>query len=60
MRELQDDPFYELLRNYPRCVVDVLLLEDGASCRGLQCHREVLLFAIRQRIVRDLAGRHAD
>ena len=60
MRDLQDDPFYELLRSYPRCVVDVLLLEDDASYRGLQSHREVLLFAMLKLIERDLAERHAD
>lgn len=60
MRELQKDPFYELLQRYPRCIIDYCLIEDDASYRGLRSHREVLLFAMLCVIERDLAQRHAD
>lgn len=28
MRELLNDPFYELIKDYPRCIIDDCLIED--------------------------------
>lgn len=46
MRELINDPFYEVIKNYDRCVIDYCLVEDDAPYQGLKSHRDALEFAI--------------
>lgn len=46
MRELLDDPFYDLLRRYPDCLVDYVLLRPDRRYRGVPSHREALAFAM--------------
>ena len=55
MRELTQDPFYELLREeYDRCVIDYCLLDDDFPYRGMRSHREAVLFAMLKMIERYL------
>jgi|GEM_PF-331557 len=38
-----DDPFYELIAQYPACVVDYCIVSsDKPSCRGFEAHRRAL------------------
>ena len=56
MRELVQDPFYELMsRDYDRCVIDYCLVAPDAPYRGIRSHREAVLFAMLKHIERYLA-----
>ena len=56
MRELTQDPFYELIGNeYSRCVIDYCLVESEFPYRGIRSHREAVLFAMLKIIERYLA-----
>lgn len=46
MRELLNDPFYELMRDYPRCIIDYCLIEDDMPHQGKRSHRDAVLFAM--------------
>ncbi len=57
MRELTDDPFYGVVRRYDRCVIDYCLMEDDAPHRGLQSHRDAVLFAMRRAVERSIENK---
>ena len=48
MKELKDDPFYEVLSKYDRCVIAYRLLKGGAPHRGLPSHREAVESAMQR------------
>lgn len=54
MRELVGDPFYAVLREYDRCVIDYCLLSDEMSYRGLLSHERAILYAMLKVIERYL------
>ena len=50
MRELTQDPFYELIgKEYDRCVIDYCLVESEFPYRGMQSHRETLQISAPQK-----------
>ena len=56
MRELTQDPFYELIaKEYDRCVIDYCLVQSEFSYRGMHSHRNAVLFAMLKIIERYLA-----
>ena len=56
MRELTQDPFYELIgKEYSRCVIDYRLVAPDFPYRGIRSHREAVLFAMLKEIERYLA-----
>ena len=52
MRELRNDPFYELIRQYDRCVIDYCLIEDDTPYHGYRSHKDAILFAMLKVIER--------
>ncbi len=46
MRELINDPFYKLIEEYDRCVIDYCLIGDDIPYRGLRSHKDAILFAM--------------
>ena len=52
MRELINDPFYELMEEYDRCVIDYCLIEDDAPYQGYRSHKDAVLFAMLKEIER--------
>ena len=47
MRELTQDPFYELINEqYSRCIIDYCLIAPDMPYRGIRSHREAVLFAM--------------
>ena len=52
MRELLNDPFYELIKKYDRCVIDYCLIEDDAPYQGYRSHKDILQFAMFKMIER--------
>ena len=48
MRELINDPFYELIEKYDRCIIDYCLIEDDAPYQGFRSHEGVVLFAMQK------------
>ena len=46
MRELINDPFYEQIKAYERCVIDYCLIEDDIPHQGYRSHKDALLFAM--------------
>ena len=52
MRELVKDPFYELIKNYPRCIIDYCLIEDDTAHQGYRSHKDAVLFAMLKVIER--------
>ncbi len=57
MRELLDDPFYDVLRQYERCVIAYCLMEDDTPHNGLQSHRASLLFAMLKAVDRRIENK---
>ena len=53
MRELINDPFYELIEKYDRCIVDYCLIEDDMPYQGYCSHKDAVLFAMLKVIERD-------
>ncbi len=53
MRELINDPFYELIEKYDRCIVEYCLIEDDAPYQGYCSHKDAVLFAMFKVIERD-------
>ena len=47
MREIKNDPFYEIIKEYDKCVIDYCLLEDDAPYAGYISHKNAVLYAIR-------------
>ena len=55
MRELTQDPFYELIgKEYDRCVIDYCLVQSEFPYRGMRSHREAVPFAMMKVIERYL------
>ena len=54
MRELIEDPFYELIKTYHRCIIDYCLIVDDAPHQGYCSHKYAVLFAMLKVIERDL------
>ena len=54
MRELINDPFYELIKKYDRCIIDYCLIEDDTPYRGYRSHKDAILFAMLKVIERDI------
>ena len=55
MRELTQDPFYELIgKEYDRCVIDYCLVESEFPYSGMESHREAVLFAMTKVVERCL------
>ena len=46
MRELINDPFYELIEKYDRCIIDYCLIEDDTPHQGYRSHKDAVLFAM--------------
>lgn len=56
MRELINDPFYELMKQYDRCIIDYCLIEDDTPHQGYRSHKDAVLFAMLKVIERDIAA----
>ena len=54
LRELVNDPFYELIKKYDGCVIDYCLIEDDTPHRGRRSHSAAVLFAMLKVIERDI------
>lgn len=52
MRELVNDPFYTLIKDYPDCVVEYCLIEDDTPDQGYRSHKDAILFAMLKMIER--------
>ncbi len=52
MRELINDPFYELIEKYDRCIIDYCLIEDHTPHQGYRSHKDAVLFAMLKVIER--------
>jgi len=48
MRELTKDPFYKLIKDYDRCIIDYCLIEDDTPYQGYLSHRDAVLFAMHK------------
>lgn len=46
MRELINDPFYEIIKEYDSCVVDYCIIEDDTPHQGMRSHKDAVLFAM--------------
>jgi len=54
MRELTKDPFYKLIKDYKRCIIDYCLMEDDTPYQGYQSHKDAVLFAMHKVIERNI------
>ena len=52
MRELINDPFYQLIEKYDRCIIDYCLIEDDTPHQGYRSHKDAVLFAMLKVIER--------
>ncbi|MBO4868439.1 MAG: hypothetical protein J5585_01870 [Clostridia bacterium] len=52
MRELINDPFYKLIKEYDDCVIDYCLIEDDTPYQGKRSHKDAILFAMLKVIER--------
>lgn len=52
MRELVNDPFYELIEKYKNCIIDYCLIEDDTPHQGKRSHKDAVLFAMLKVIER--------
>ena len=57
MRELLNDPFYELIGKYDRCIIDYCLIEDDVPHQGKRSHKDAILFAMLKVMERDIDDR---
>lgn len=55
MRELRNDPFYELIKEYKGCIIDYCLIEDDTPHQGYRSHKDAILFAMCKVIERYIA-----
>lgn len=46
MRELINDPFYEYIKAYKRCIIDYCLIENDILHQGYRSHKDAILFAM--------------
>ena len=54
MRELLNDPFYEMIEKYDRCIIDYCLIADDTPHQGYRSHKDAILFAMLKVIERDI------
>ena len=52
MRELVNDPFYELIKQYDRCIIDYCIIKDDTPHQGYRSHKDAVLFAMCKMIER--------
>lgn len=52
MRELANDPFYNLIEEYNRCIIDYCLVSDDVAYQGYESHKAALAYAMRRVIER--------
>ena len=57
MRELLNDPFYEVIGKYDRCIIDYCLIEDDMPHQGKRSHKDAILFAMLKVMERDIDDR---
>ena len=60
MRELLNDPFYELIEHYPRCGIDYCLIESNTPYQGFPSHKDAVQFAALKVIERDIEEQQAE
>ena len=53
MRELINDPFYELIEKYDRCIIDYCLIEDDKPYQGKSSHKDAIQFTMLKVLERD-------
>ena len=46
MHELINDPFYELIEKYDRCIIDYCLIEDDTPYQGYCSHKDAISFSM--------------
>lgn len=59
MYELLTDPFYEIIKQYDRCVIEYCLMKDDAPYRKMLSHREAVLFAMLRLVDQSLEDKRA-
>ena len=52
MREMVEDPFYQLIGNYKNCIIDYCLIADDTPYQGKRSHKDAILFAMLKVIER--------
>ncbi len=52
MRELVNDPFYELIKGYGNCIIDYCIIGDDTPYQGYRSHKDAVLFAMLKVIER--------
>ena len=53
MLELINDPFYKLIEEYDRCVIDYCIMDDDMLYQGYPSHKDASRFAMQKVIERD-------
>ncbi len=54
MRELINDPFYEMIKEYDDLVIEYCLIEDDIPDQGYRSHKDAVLFALLKAIERNI------
>ena len=54
MRELINDPFYEMIKEYDDLVIEYCLIEDDIPNQGYRSHKDAVLFALLKAIERNI------
>ncbi len=52
MRELVNDPFYELIKGYGNCIIDYCIIGDDTPYQGYRSHKDAVLVAMLKVIER--------
>ena len=52
MRELINDPFYAMIKNYKNCIIDYCIIKDDTPYWGYRSHKDAILFAMLKVIER--------
>lgn len=60
MWELINDPFYEEIKAYNRCIIDFCLVKDDKPHQGFQSHKDVLAFAMSKVMERYVDAQQID
>ena len=48
MYELINDPFYKLIEQYNRCIIDYCLIKDDNPHQGYKSHKDAIVFAMHK------------
>jgi hypothetical protein len=51
---LVNDPFYEFIEKYDRCIIDYCLIKDDTPYQGYRSHKDAVLFAMLKVIERQI------